>query len=305
MRLRRDDIHEIHIERWGTPGGIPTVFLHGGPGAGLSQAAIQGFDLSRHDLILFDQRGCGKSTPLAGYHDNTTQHLIGDMEAIRAHFGFGRWMVAGGSWGSFLSLAYAQAHPDRVTALRVHGIFLAGQSDIDWWFLGVRQVFPDLWEEFASLVEPQERDDLLKAYYRRLTGPDERLAQEAAWRLRNFSARSQTFEPDEAHIARLLSAPEKYIPVARLFTHYCIHRGFLPEGEILQKIDRIRAIPAEIVQARYDMVTPVASAWSLHKAWPEAGFEICTLSNHTASPQMMDRLRAAADRLADRVLPAS
>lgn len=298
VRLRRGDIHEIHVERWGTPGGIPTVFLHGGPGGGLSQACLAGFDLSQHDIILFDQRGCGQSTPLAELRENTTQHLISDIEAIRTHFGFPRWMVTGGSWGSFLSLAYAQHHPDHVSALRVHGVFLAGQADIDWWFHGIRHVYPDLWADFAAVVPVEERTDLLRAYYARLCGTDATVAQQAAWSLRNFSARTQTLETDDAHIARLLANPDKYLPVARLFTHYCMNKGFLPEGALLNGIDKIRAIPAEIVQARYDMVTPVLSAWSLHQTWPEAAFTVVTLSNHSASPVMMDALRGAADRLA-------
>ena len=302
-RIRRGDIHEIHVERWGTAGAIPTLFLHGGPGAGLSRRALQGFDLSRHDLILFDQRGCGKSRPLANCQENTTQHLISDIEAIRNHFGFKRWMVTGGSWGSFLALAYAEAHPGSVSAMRLHGIFLAGQQDIDWWFHGIRHVYPDLWQAFAAEVPPHERADLLTAYYRRLSGGDEAAARSAAWQLRNFSARSQTLEPDEAHIADLLSSPDKFLPISRLFTHYCVNRAFLPEGQILNRLDRIRHIPAEIIQARYDMVTPMISAWRLHRAWPEAAFRIVTLSNHSPTPAMMVELRAAADRLANTITP--
>lgn len=298
MRIARDGGHELHVERHGTEGGIPTVFLHGGPGAGLSHKSLKGFDLSRHDIVLFDQRGCGQSTPLASLADNTTAHLVSDIEAIREEAGIERWVVAGGSWGSFLALAYAQAHPERVLALRVHGVFLCGKQDVEWWFHGVRHVFPDHWETFAGHVDPEERDDLLAAYYRRLTSDEPGVAEAAAWHLRNFSARTQTFEPDEAHIAELLSGPEKYLPVARLFTHYCINRAFMPEGALLANIDRIRHIPAEIVQGRYDMVTPVLSAWVLHRAWHEANFTIVTLANHTHSPAMVEALRAAADRLA-------
>lgn len=303
LKLQRDNGHVLHVERHGTMGGIPTVVLHGGPGGSLARAALASFDLGRHDVILFDQRGCGQSTPLASLHANTTQDLIGDIEAIRQHFGFKAWMVAGGSWGSFLSLAYAQAHPENVLALRVHGIFLCGDQDVDWWFQGVRAIFPDHWEVFAGHVEPHERDNLLEAYYQRTTSDDPAVAEAAAWHLRNFSARTQTFEPDEAHIANLLSSPAKYLPVARLFTAYCRARAFMPEGAILQGIDRIRHIPAQIVQGRYDMVTPMQSAWALHRAWPEAGFTIATLSNHTTTPALLEALTKATTRLADILEP--
>lgn len=300
-RLNRDHGHCLHIERHGAAGGVPTLFLHGGPGAGIGLAALGGFDLTRHDMVMFDQRGCGKSTPLGVFAGNTTADLIGDIEAIRQAFGFERWIVCGGSWGSYLALAYAQAHPDRVLGLRVHGIFLARDSDIHWWFQGVRDVFPEEWEQFAALVTPSERDDLLSAYYARLTSDQPEVVERAAWHLRNFSARTQTFEVDEAHIATLLAVPEKYIPVARLFTHYCKHHAFQPPNAILDRLDAIRAIPTEILQGRYDMVTPVRSAWDLHKALPEARFTLVTLSNHTTSPAMREALRAASDRLRDRI----
>ncbi|MFC7704441.1 prolyl aminopeptidase [Plastorhodobacter daqingensis] len=301
LRLPVTDGHDLHLERHGTPGALPTVVLHGGPGAGLSRTALQGFDPARHDIILFDQRGAGRSTPLAGIHGNTTAALVADLEVIRAHFGFRRWMVTGGSWGSCLGLAYAQAHPGRVLGLRLHGIFLGGAADIAWWFHGIRQVFPDHWERFAAFVPEAERGDLLTAYYRRLVSGDASVALAAAWELRSFSAHTQTLVPDAAHVANLLESPEKYLPVARLFTHYCINRAFLAEGALLRGIDRIRHIPAEILQGRYDMVTPMASAWALHKAWPEARFEIVPLANHTSSPDLLAALRAASDRLADRI----
>lgn len=302
-RLLVGEGHELHIERHGTRGAIPTVILHGGPGGGLSHAALDGFDLDRHDIVLFDQRGAGLSTPFAEVRGNTTKDLIADLEAIRAQFDFDVWMVAGGSWGSCLGLAYAQAHPDRVSALRLHGIFLARPSEIRWWFHGVAHVFPDHWSEFARHVPEDERDDLLRAYHTRLMSPDHDVALSAAWHLRNFSARTQTFGPDAAHVARLLESPGRYLPVARLFTHYCMNHAFMPEGALLAGIDRIRHIPAEILQGRYDMVTPMTSAWDLHQAWPEARFEIVTFANHTASPDMLVAQRAASDRLAERIAP--
>lgn len=293
--------HELHLERHGTVGALPTVFLHGGPGAGLSHACLNSFDLSCHDLVLFDQRGAGRSTPSAELEGNTTAALIEDLERIRTHFGFDRWMVAGGSWGSCLALAYAQVHPERVLALRLHGIFLGRPEEVRWWFHGIASIFPDQWEDFASHVSAEEQDDLLVAYYRRLTSPDLAVQQAAALALRTFSARTQTLEPDEAHVAHLLDSPARYLPVARLFTHYCMNRFFLPKGALLAGMDRIRHIPAEILQGRYDMVTPMTSAWDLHKAWPEAGFEIVTLANHASSPAMLAAQRAATQRLIERI----
>lgn len=302
-RLAVDPGHDLHLERHGTAGACPTVFLHGGPGAGLSHACLKGFDLSRHDLVLFDQRGAGRSRPSAGLDGNTTAALIADLERIRTHLGFEDWMVAGGSWGSCLALAYAQAHPDRVRALRLHGIFLGRPEEIRWWFHGIAAVFPDEWDRFAAHVLVEERGDLLAAYHRRLTGPDMAVRQAAARALRTFSARTQTLEPDEAHVARLLDSPDRYLPVARLFAHYCVNGFFLPQGGLLAGIDRIRHIPAEILQGRYDMVTPMTSAWDLHKAWPEAGFQVVTLANHTASPAMIAAQRAAMARLLERTHP--
>lgn len=299
-RLAVHSRHELHLERHGTAGALPTVFLHGGPGAGLSYACLNSFDLSRHDLVLFDQRGAGRSTPSAELDGNTTALLIEDLERIRTHFGFDSWMVAGGSWGSCLALAYAQAHPERVLALRLHGIFLGRPEEVRWWFHGIASVFPDEWEHFASHVPADERGDLLTAFYHRLISADLAVQESAAWALRNFSARTQTLEPDEAHVAHLLSSPARYLPVARLFTHYCMNRFFLPEGALLAGIDRIRHIPAEILQGRYDMVTPMTSAWDLHKAWPEARFEIVTLANHASSPAMLAAQRAATQRLLER-----
>ncbi|MFD1482171.1 prolyl aminopeptidase [Paracoccus nototheniae] len=300
-RLRVGGGHELHIERHGTRGTIPTVVLHGGPGGGLTRSALDGFDMTKHDIVLFDQRGAGQSTPLADIRGNTTVDLIDDLEAIRALFGFDAWMVAGGSWGSCLGLAYAQAHPDRVLALRLHGIFLARPSEIRWWFHDVAHIFPDHWAPFAAHIPEDERDDLLQAYHTRLMSPNLEVARLAGWHLRNFSARTQTFGPDAAHVARLLESPEKYLPVARLFTHYCMNHAFLPKGALLAGIDGIRHIPAEILQGRYDMVTPMTSAWTLHQAWPEARFEIVTCANHTPSPDMLAAQRAASDRLAERI----
>ncbi|MEF2072594.1 prolyl aminopeptidase [Consotaella aegiceratis] len=301
LRLQPDRLHDLHLEEHGNPLGLPVVVLHGGPGAGLSRKQLTTFDPEVFRIITFDQRGAGRSLPSAEITDNTTAHLIADIELIRTHLGIERWLVAGGSWGSCLALAYGEAHPERCLGFRLHGIFLADDEDIDWWFYGSRKIFPDHWEVFAEFVAEEERDDLLGAYYRRLTSGDPDLEMAAALSLRGFSGRTQTFRPDPAHVERLLQ-PKAALAVSRLFTHYCVNRGFLRPGQLLGEIDRIRHCPAEIVQARYDTVTPAATAWKLHKAWPEAQFTIVTEANHqsTTGP-MAEALSAAARRLAQRL----
>ncbi|WP_345568677.1 MULTISPECIES: alpha/beta fold hydrolase [Brucella] len=208
----------------------------------------------------------------------------------------GSWR--GGAWGSCLALAYGLAYPQRCLGFRLHGIFLGGQEDVDWWFYGCRAIFPDHWQKFAEFVPASERSDLLTAYYKRLTSGNPLQEQEAAKSLRGFSARTQTFEPNTDHVSKLLK-PEAALSVSRIFTHYCVNRAFLPDNYLLDNIDRIRHLPAEIVQARYDTVTPMMTAWKLKEAWPEANFTIVTLANHqsTIGP-MADALTAASARLA-------
>lgn len=302
-RLKVDERHELRIEVCGNPAGIPVVFLHGGPGGGLNLSQARTFDPDAYRIVLFDQRGAGQSTPHASTADNTTAHLVADIEAIRAHLGIERWLVAGGSWGSCLALAYGEAHPDRCLGFRLHGIFLATPGEIDWWFQGSRALFPDHWEAFAGFVPEDERDRLLDAYHRRLNDPDPLVCETAAIRLRTFSASTQTFLPEPAHVARL-NEPKAALSVARLFAHYCTNGAFLEPGQILADLDRIRHLPCEIVQGRYDIVTPVATAWTLHKAWPEARFTIVEQANHVATakaPALGNALRDAADRLRDAI----
>ncbi|PJR89068.1 prolyl aminopeptidase [Ochrobactrum sp. 695/2009] len=298
FRLPVSDLHELSVLEYGNPKGIPAVFLHGGPGAGVSAKQVASFDLDTYRVITFDQRGAGRSTPAAEIAENTTQHLIMDMETLREKLGIERWLVAGGSWGSCLGLAYGLAYPQRCLGFRLHGIFLGGQEDVDWWFYGCRAIFPDHWQKFAEFVPASERSDLLTAYYKRLTSGDSLQEQEAARSLRGFSARTQTFEPDTDHVSKLLK-PEAALSVSRIFTHYCVNRAFLPDNYLIDNIDRIRHLPAEIVQARYDTVTPMMTAWKLKEAWPEANFTIVTLANHqsTIGP-MADALAAASVRLA-------
>jgi proline iminopeptidase len=295
--LKADDTHVLHVEEHGNKNGIPVVILHGGPGAGIAPQQVQTFDGSAFRIITFDQRGAGKSTPHAELTGNTTEALISDIEALRIELGIERWVIAGGSWGSCLALAYGQAHPQRCLGFRLHGIFLAGQDDIDWWFNGVRSIFPDEWEEFAGFIPEGERDDLLSAYHRRLTSGNPQVEAAAALSLRGFSAKTQTFLPDQAHVAALLD-PKAALAVARIFTHYCVNGAFLKPGQLLADIDRIRHLPCQIVHGRYDTVTPMLSAWRLHRAWPEAGFTIVTEANHQSTKgPLFDELKAASERL--------
>lgn len=297
------DVGQGHSLAWwehGRPDGPPVVILHGGPGAASSPAALRSLDPGHWRIIAFDQRGCGDSTPHASLEANTTWHLVEDLEALRRHFGLEAWTVAGHSWGSCLALAYAQTHPERVRGLRLSGIFTARRPEVAWWFHGVRALFPDHWAEFAAQVPEAERGDLLAAYHRRLIDPDPAVHLPAALALRGFSARTQTFRPDPVHVARL-TEPDRALAVARLFTHYCTHGAWLQEGQLLRGVAAIRAIPAEIVQARYDVVTPVVTAFELHQAWPEAGFTLVNDGNHTTTePEVLAALCAAAERLARR-----
>ena len=293
--------HELWVAEAGLPEGVPVIALHGGPGAGAKPEQRTSFDPRRFRIIQFDQRGCGRSTPSAELEGNTTADLVEDIERIRGTLGIDRWMVAGGSWGSMLALCYAIAHPERCLSLMLHGIFLGSREEIALWFHGIGAIFPDAFEAFAGHVDAEERHDLLAAYYRRLTDPEPRTHLAAADAMRTFSARTQTFLPSPAHIHKL-TEPKAALELSRLFAHYCVNGFFVPEEHVLSNIDAIRHIPAEIVQGRYDVVTPMRSAWRLHQAWPEARFTIVPEANHVATraaPALAIELRNAAERLAD------
>jgi proline iminopeptidase len=246
--------HVLHVEGCGAPDGLPALVLHGGPGGGVRPASRRTFDPARFRVVLFDQRGCGRSTPSGALEDNTTQALIADIEAIRVHLGVERWLVAGGSSGGCLALAYAQAHPERCLGLRLHGIHLGEAESTRFWFQDIGRLFPDAFEDFAGHVPAAERADLLTAYHRRVMDPDPEIHLPAALALRRFSARTQTLPPSVAHLAAL-AEPQAALTMARLFTHYSVNRGFLPEGALLAGAERIRHPPCEIVQGCYDVVT--------------------------------------------------
>jgi proline iminopeptidase len=299
-RLRVSDVHDLYFEESGNPEGKPVVFVHGGPGGGTEAKQRRFFDPARYRIILFDQRGCGKSTPHASLVDNTTWHLVADMEALRAYLGIERWQVFGGSWGSTLALAYAQTHPERVTELVLRGIFLLRQLEIDWFYQrGASMLFPDAWEEYLAPIPEAERADLLHAYHRRLTSDDPAVRQEAARAWSVWEGRTSCLAPDLELISR--SAGDAFsLAFARIECHYFVNHGFFDGGRELldpRNVARIRAIPTVIVQGRYDVVCPMESAWALHRAWPEADLRIVADAGHAAmEPGTVHELVGATDR---------
>jgi proline iminopeptidase len=290
--------HSLYWERCGTPGAKPAVFLHGGPGAGCSPAHRRQFDPERYDLLLFDQRGCGRSTPHASLDANTTWRLVEDIERLRAMTGHESWLVFGGSWGSTLALAYAQTHPERVTELVLRGIFTFRQTELDWLYrYGASEVYPAEWQEFLAPIPEDERHDLVAAYHRRLTGdnPAVKLVAAKAWS--KWEAETVTLLPSPEVVGHHTS-DDFAIAIARIENHYMMHRGWLEEGQLLADAPRLRDIPAVIVQGRYDMCTPPATAWALSRAWPEAELEIVHGGHLFSEPAVLDGLVRAADRFA-------
>jgi len=301
-RLAVGDLHELYIEECGNPDGLPVVFLHGGPGAGVSTFHRRFFDPARYRIVLFDQRGAGKSTPHASLEDNTTWHLVADIETIRSHFGIDRWVVFGGSWGSTLALAYAQTHPDRVLGLVLRGIFLGRPGELRWFNEldgGAAWIFPERWNVYLEYISEDERDEMVEAYWRRLDSDDEaeRLAAAQAWSYWEGGSTTLLHDPNEAgHF----EDPQTALSVARAEAHYFRHKVFLEPDQLLRDIDRIRSIPATIVQGRYDIICPVKSALDLADAWPEADFHIVLAGHSAADPAIVDILVGATDALADR-----
>jgi proline iminopeptidase len=294
------DGHELYWERCGTPGAKPVVFLHGGPGAGAGPAHRRQFDPSKYDILLFDQRGCGRSTPHASLDANTTWHLVADIERLREMAGVDKWMVFGGSWGSTLSLAYAQTHPERVTELVLRGIFLFDQYELDWLYRegGASSLYPDKWEEFLAPIPEAERGDLVAAYRRLLTGDDPVRQLEAAKAWSKWEGETVTLLPHPEVIADF-SEPAKAIAIARIENHYMINKGWLEEGQLLAGAERLRGIPGVIVQGRHDCCTPPRAAWALHKAWPEAELNIVPDGGHLFNePGVLDGLIRATDKFA-------
>jgi proline iminopeptidase len=303
-RLRVSPVHELYFEESGNPAGKPVVFLHGGPGGGTSAAMRRFFDPRRYRIILFDQRGCGRSRPHASLADNTTWHLVADIEALRDHLGIERWQVFGGSWGSTLALAYAQKHPLRVSELVLRGIFLLRRSELEWFYQnpqGAASLFPDLWEKYVEPIPPRERRDMMRAYYRRLTSrsPKQRAAAAYAWSVWEGAT---SFLKASANYVAKFGDPDYAAAFARIECHYFVNGGFLErDDQLLRDMRRIRHIPAVIVQGRYDVVCPMRSAWALHRAWPEADLRIVPDAGHSAFEKgIVSELVAATDRYARR-----
>jgi proline iminopeptidase len=299
-RLRVSDLHEIYYEECGNPKGKPVVVLHGGPGGGISPFLRRLHDPKLYRIILFDQRGCGQSTPNAELRENTTWHLVADMEALRQHLGIETWQVLGGSWGSTLALAYAQKHFPKVTELVLRGIFTVRQREIKWFYQeGASALFPDAWEAYVAPIPGDERDDLVAAYYRRLTGNNtqEQMTCAKAWS--QWEASTLSLHPNPKLISEF-GNDAFALAFARIECHYFINRGFFEnDGQLLAEAGKLRRLPGVIIQGRYDMVTPAETAWALHRAWPEAHFEIVPDAGHTATePGITDALIRATDRFA-------
>ena len=293
------DGHTIHWERCGTPGGKPAVFLHGGPGSGISPGQRRQFDPALYDVLLFDQRGSGKSTPFASLENNTTWHLVADIERLREMVGHEKWLVFGGSWGSTLSLAYAQTHPERVSELVLRGIFLASQLEADWLYkYGASELYPEGWQTFRDHIPAAEQADLVGAYQARLTSDDHavRLAAAKAWSM--WEGLTVTLVPDPALLEEF-TADDHAVAVARIENHYFQHQCWLEPGQLLANADKLRGIPGTIVQGRHDCCTPPSAAWALKQAWPEVELQIVPDGGHLyTEPGITDGLVRASDRYA-------
>lgn len=290
------DGHCIYWERVGTRGAKPAVFLHGGPGGGISPAHRRLFDPALYDLILFDQRGCGKSTPHASLEANTTWHLVADIERLRRMAGFEKWLVFGGSWGSTLALAYSETHPERTSELVVRGVYMLSRAELEWYYqFGVSEMFPDKWEQFVAPIPQAERADMMAAYRKRLTGDDPAEQMRAARAWSRWEGETITLLPDPA-TSDPFSGNRFALAFARIENHYFVHAGWLDEGQLLRDAGKLQGIPGTIVHGRYDMPCPARYAWLLHKAWPEADFHLVEGAGHAYSePGILDRLIRATD----------
>ncbi|AEE88152.1 Proline iminopeptidase [Francisella cf. novicida Fx1] len=298
--LKVSDIHTIYFEECGNPNGKPALFIHGGPGGGIQPSYRQYFNPDKYRVILVDQRGCGKSTPFAELKENTTQDLIEDFEKIRKKLNIDKWMLFGGSWGSTLGLAYAQAYPEVVTELVLRGIFLGREKELSWLYQhGASMVFPDMWEKYIEPIPVEQRKDFISAYYSILTGDDEELKQKAAIAWSVWEASTSKLFVDKKSIDRY--GEDKFsLAFARIECHYFKNKLFIEEAQLLKEADKIKDIPGVIVQGRYDMVCPAVSAWDLHKVWPKAELDIIADAGHSISePGILEALVRATDKFTD------
>ena len=294
--------HSLYVEESGSADGIPVLFLHGGPGAGCEAYHRCFFDPYRYRIILIDQRGCGRSLPHADLTENTTDHLIKDIEAIRSMLNIEKWLLFGGSWGSTLALAYAESYPERVRGLILRGIFLCREHEIRWFYQeGASRVFPDYWEDFIAPIPEDERGNLLQAYHHRLTGDDElaRMAAAKAWSI--WEARTASLIANES-IIKHLGSPHTALSMARIECHYFMNNAFMRPNQLLEDAGRIADIPGIIIQGRYDVICPMESAWELHRAWPKSELKIIADAGHSAmEPGILDALVNASDWFADQL----
>ncbi|MBB1248175.1 prolyl aminopeptidase [Rhizobium sp. G21] len=297
--LDTGDGHSIYWERVGTKGAKPAVFLHGGPGGAFSPSHRRLFDPALYDVILFDQRGCGKSTPHASLDNNTTWHLVSDIEKLREMIGAEKWLVFGGSWGSTLALAYAETHPTRVSELVVRGIYTLTKAELDWYYqFGVSEMFPDKWETFLAPIPEDERHEMMAAYRKRLVGDDKQAQIEAARAWSQWEGQTITLLPEPETSAKF-GEDEFALAFARIENHYFVHAGWMDEGQLLRDAHKLQDIDGVIVHGRYDMPCPAKYAWALHKAWPRAEFHLIEGAGHAYSePGILDQLIRATDRFA-------
>ncbi|MFQ5993464.1 MAG: prolyl aminopeptidase [Acidiferrobacterales bacterium] len=299
-RLEVEPPHVLHIEECGNPDGLPVLVVHGGAGCEPYQRRF--FDPNIYRIVLLDQRGAGRSTPHASLEHNTTQHLVADIETVRDHLGLRRWLLFGGSWGSTLSLRYAECHPQRVLGLILRGVFLCRRRELQWFYQdGANRIFPDHWQEFVAPIPESERDDLLRAYYRRLTGEDEvaRMACAKAWSLWEGHAASLAHDPA---VVEFFASPHTALALARIEAHYFVNQIFLEPDQILRDAHCLAGLPGIIVHGRYDMVCPLESAFDLQCAWPDARVQIVPNAGHAArEPGMIHALVTAAVEMAQRL----
>jgi proline iminopeptidase len=285
-QTRRLDVaggHQLYLEEVGNPDGIPILFLHGGPGAGCEAYHRRFFDPNVYRVVLFDQRGCGRSTPHASLEHNTTWDLVEDIETIREALGIQRWLLFGGSWGSTLALAYAQKHPERVIGMVLRGIFLCRDREIDWFYQsGANRVFPDYWEDYLAPIPESERDDLLQAYYRQLTGENElkRMAAAKAWSI--WEGRTASLRSNSS-VVEFFSQPHTALSLARIESHYFVNHAFLRPNQLLEDASKLNGIPGVLVQGRYDLICPMESAWELHQAWEGSELIVIPDAGHSAT----------------------
>jgi proline iminopeptidase len=295
--LTLDARHAMYWEECGNPLGIPLLFIHGGPGGRSLPHHRRFYDPSRFRIVLYDQRGAGRSTPAAELADNTTGHLVGDIERLRAHLGIDRWLLFGGSWGSTLALVYAEEHPQRVLGLVLRGVYLATRPEVDWFIVGMQRIFPEAWRNFAHFLPPEERRDLLAHYHRRLIDPDPRIHRPAAQAWDRYESACSTLLPKPEAGSRI-DADAGAVAIARIEAHYFVHDAFLGPNQILDRLPRIRQLPCTIVQGRYDIICPPVSADALARAWPEAEYIVVPDAGHSVrEPGTTRELVAAVQRM--------